>query len=205
MANTAEGLIPRLSTQLRDPSLQTWGRDELESLLTQAIARLYPRISRPMDPTSTTIALVDGTAFYALPAGVLSVSRVDLVDADSVERGSLPPGTWEIVGDPFSGAGKLRVAEQITRIGGTLRINGYGAYEDVPEQYVTLVLATARAEAIRRLMGDRARFKQWAVRNQVQNISVNELAQMVNEADAEADLQRRTHVTWRKPLPGRAP
>src|SRR3989304_3842961 len=64
---------------LRDESdPQTWTNQEKADLIRWAIADLWPRVSREIDQTATVnkITLVAGTYFYALPAGILAVSRV---------------------------------------------------------------------------------------------------------------------------------
>jgi hypothetical protein len=43
--------------------------------------------------------------------------------------------------------------------------------------------------------------KNWLTVNQTQNISVNELTQMVNEADFEARTLAAQAKTWRRPKP----
>lgn len=212
MSNNLAGLTTKLQTALRDTSGDVWDSTELNDILTWVVADLYPLLSRPLDPTSTTVTL-DGDStpeyFYDLPSGVMAVSRVDLVDSDSNELGPLASGSWEIVGDVLAGTGKIHVAPSVVQSfdGATLRLNGYGRFDLttnlVPDDYVRLVLALARAEAYRRAAGDREKFKVWLARNQTQNASVNELLLLVNEADAEAEKLRRQHKVWQKPVPAR--
>ena len=73
----------------------------------------------------------------------------------------------------------------------------------IPDDLVQLVLAYSRAEAYRRLAGDRQRFTAWLSRNQTQNISINEMLQMINEAETEARRLKAERKTWQKPVPGR--
>lgn len=209
MPNDLATLNAKLVTQLRDTgSTLVWASTEKDDLLTWAMASLWPRFSRPLDPAVATVALVADTYFYALPAGVRAVSRVDYIDASGNEFGPLHGKSWEIAGDAFYGTGKLHVAPAIVAQGGTLRLNGYGIYDGttnlIPDILVPLVLATARAEAYRRVAGNRAKFEEWLTVNQVQNVSVNELTQLVNEADNEMQrLKAQLPRTWQKPVPGR--
>jgi hypothetical protein len=71
-----------------------------------------------------------------------------------------------------------------------------------PDKAIPLILALARAEALRRMVGDRARFVQWAGSAQA-NVTVNELVLMLNDADREVERLRRTYPAWEKPVPGR--
>jgi hypothetical protein len=91
--------------------------------------------------------------------------------------------------------------------GGEYWVRGYAEYgvasNYISNELVRLVLAKARGEAYRRMAGDRVQFKNWQARNQAQDMSVNELILLVNEADGEAERLFRRHRTIRKPVPGR--
>lgn len=209
MPNDLATLNAKLTTQLRDTGATlVWASTEKDDLLDWAVAGLWPRFSRPLDPAAATVALVTDTFFYALPTGVRAVSRVDYVDTNAIEFGPLHGKSWEIAGDAFYGTGKLHVSPAIVSQGGSLRLNGYGVYDTatnlIPDILVPLVLAKARAEAYRRIGPDRVKFKEWLAKNQVQNVSVNELLQFINEADNE--MQRIEHSlprVWMRPVPGR--
>lgn len=207
MANDLATMRTRLATALRDAAHSTWASSEKDELITSAVEDLHPHITRPLDPTSTTIAMTLDTFFYSLPAGVLYVSRIDHVGADGTEYGPVAGNAWEIVGDPMTGAGKLHLSPQVERVGDILRLNAYGKYDVttnlVPDRYVPLILADARAEAVRRVLADRERFLSWLSRNQTQNVSVNEMLQMLREAESESDRLRRSFRIWQKPVEGR--
>lgn len=214
MANDLATLNGYLDTALKDTGDTVWGASEKNNLIDWAVASLWPRYSRPLDPTATTITFQADTYYYSLPGNVRSVSRIDLLDSDGNEYGPAHGRAWEVVGDLLSDGemytGKLHIAPQYVSAlgGGTARIHGYGVYDTtsyyIPDIYVSLVLAKARAEAYRRLAASREQFKVWLARNQSQNVSVNELLQMINEADSEV---RRLELTiprvWQKPVPGR--
>lgn len=203
MANDLATLKPKFATQLRDTANETWTDAEKGDLLTWAVANLWagrPRIFRELDPTTTTIPLVADTYFYALPAGVQSVHALDVYDGVN-EYGRLDGDAWQLI------SGKIRVAPHIAATGYTLRVHGIGRYDVttnlIPDDFVPLVLAIGRAEAYRRVTGDRARFEQWLNSNQTQNISINELLQMIDEADKAAARERQSVRTLAYPVPGR--
>lgn len=207
MANDLATMRNRLRQQLSDVDDATWDAGEKDDLLGWAMRRLNRRVVRKLDPRSATctITLVSGTFFYSLNAAITHVYAVDWVDSDGDERGEV--GGWEVVGDILAGSAKIRVNPQFTYAGGYLYINAAGRYDLttnlIPDDYVTLILAMARSEALRRLITDRARFKQWQTTNQVQNISVNELAQMVQDADRQADQEWALMKQWQMPVNAR--
>lgn len=207
MSNDLATLSSKLATALRDTTHETWNSTELDDLVTWAVAGLYPRYARVLDPTTATLTLVAGTYFYALPAGVVEVSAVDHYSG-TTEYGPLDDQAWAVAGDLESGAGQLRVAPIFAESANTLRLYGYGKYDVttnlIPDDLVPLVIARARGEAYRRMGADRANFLQWQTSEQNQNISVNELVLLINEADADANqLASRIPRTWRRPVPGR--
>lgn len=65
------------------------------------------------------------------------------------------------------------------------------------------IIALARAEALRRAIHERARFRQWATQNPRSDVSVNELLMMTNEADSEAKNLLSRIRTIKKPTIGR--
>jgi hypothetical protein len=204
----------RLRDQLNDTEDETWNAGEKDEILTWAVRRLNQRLNRPLDPEGTgqQITLVDEDYFYAIDSGITHVSRVDWVDSLSQERSDIAGG-WEVVGDLMAGNAKLHVSPTIVSAGGTLRLTAYGRYTlvtqsadqtaAIPDDYIMLVLSIARAEAYRRLAANRARFEQWQVANQVQNISVNELLQMIGDADSQAEDEWVGLKRWQKPVVGR--
>lgn len=207
MSNNLAGLNAFLDTALNDADV-TWTSAEKDNILTWAVAGLYPRLARPLDPTLTTVALTADTFYYALPDGVMDVSQVFLVNADDAEWGFLKNGSWEIVGDPLQATGLIHVSPTIVNtIGGTLRLHGYGRFDVttnlIPDDYVPVVIAAARAEAYRRVTGDRARFKVWLSRQQTQNVSENEALGMVAEATRDAERLSSKFKTWRRPVSAR--
>lgn len=203
--NDLADLNSKLATALRDTAYETWATGEVDAIVIMAVDQLWPRFSRPLDAESTTITLADDDLYYSLPSGVVAVSRIDLIDADGSNMGPVPGRSWELTGDPLSGTAKLHISGTFARTGYTLELHGYGKYDTssnlIPSDFAPLVLARARAEALRRIAANRERFKAWLARNQTQNVTVNELLEMINEADAEANrLTAQTPRTWQKPV-----
>ena len=192
-----------MALELRDTTFSTWDSREMARLLVWAAAGAWPHLSRELDPTTQTITLVASTYFYALPVGMLSVSRVDYVDSNSNELGPLRQGSWGTEGDPLGGTAKLHVAPGIVATGGSLRLQGYGRYDlttNYPlDDYVPLILAMARVEALRRMVGNRAQTENYISTSPMQNITVNEIVIMLNEANQEVVRLRSRLRKWQRP------
>jgi hypothetical protein len=209
MANDAATLNGKLATALRDTAYGVWTTGEMTDLVTWAVADLWPGICRELTDVDQHVTIVSGTRSYALGASVGAVYRVDIIDSAGTYIGPMADGTWEISGGG-SAVLTLSVNQSVNDnyAGGTFNIRGYAPYTftsgaQIPDELVRLVLAKARGEAYRRMAGDRVQFKNWQARNQAQDMSVNELILLVNEADGEAERLFRRHRTIRKPVPGR--
>lgn len=208
MANDAATLLALLRLQLREAVAATWTDAELNTLISRAVNNLFPRIVIPLAPGTYTQALTASTYLYSINAAIKGISRIDLIDTSSNELGPLDTGSWRVEGDLLAGTAKIRLAPNtVDGIGGTIRYTGYGRYDVttnyIPDDYVTQVLAAARVEAYRRIAGDRVRFKQWSDSEPSENVSVNELAQFISEAQHEADAWQARQKTWRRPVPAR--
>lgn len=207
--NDLSSLTAKLATQLRDTTYAVWAQGEMAELVTLAVDDLWPSVSYRVKDNTTTISIVSGTRVYAIPTSIIDVDRVDVKDASATYIGPLMDGTWDVTGDTLLGSGWLTVNPMINDqyAGGTYVLNGYAKYDVVtkfvPDPLVALVLAKARAEAYRRMGADRAQFKNWQARNQLQDMSVNELVILTNEADTEAARLQRRHRTLRRAVPGR--
>lgn len=210
MANDLSTLNGYLDVALRDTTDQTWTSAEKDNLIRWAISRLQGRIGW----RNTYVQAVSPTvSWYSLAAsGLESVDRVDLYNGAPFGTGKmvmpLPAGTWEVVGDFHADQSpQLYVNPSYTTAGYYFLIHGQAKFDTatalIPDMYVPAVIAVARAEAYRRMGADRAQFKAWLSKNQVQNISVNELILLINEADAEAQLQLSRLPIKGKPVPGR--
>ena len=209
MANDLATLSSKLATALRDTTHETWNSTEKDDLITWAVAGLYPRIARTIDPdnVSAEVTLAADDYFYSAPSGTIEIESIDFIDTDGDEHGPLNDGQWATTGDPFTGL-KIRVAPGIVDQLGTLRVHGYGRYDTttnyIPDDYVPLVIARAREEALRRVATERARFEQWMVQNQKQGVSLNEILQEIDEAERHAMRLEARYKTPRRPRPGRA-
>ena len=214
MANDLETMRQRLRDVLYDVDDETWNAGEKDDILGVAVLPLSQRLPRPLDPTvaAQTVTLVTLTYFYAIDSGISNIEKVFYINSDSDRIGYLEAG-WEVTGDITAGTAKLHVAPKVVERLGTLQITGTGRYTlvtkaasqtaAIPDDYIPVVLAYSRAESYRRLLSDRARFYQWQNTNQVQNVSLNELIQMVNEADRQADDEWVSIKRWQQPVIGR--
>lgn len=215
MANDLESMRDRLRDALSDTDDAVWSAGEKDDILKWSVRRLNQRLGRPLDPTAAaqTVTLVSSTYYYSIDSGITHVFRVDWVDTNGDEVGPIGQGSWEVVGDLVSGTAQLHVSPTIVENLGTLRLNGRGRYtlvdQDssqtaaIPDDYVMLVLAYARAECFRRVIVDRTKFEQWLNSNQTQNTSVNELIQAVNNAEQDAQQEELSFKRWQKPVPAR--
>lgn len=214
MANDLETMRARLRDALFDVNDETWNAGEKDDILDMSVRRLSRRLPRPLDPTAAaqTITLVADTYFYAIDAGISNVERVFYINSNADRVGYMESG-WEVVGDITTGNGQIHISPATVVAGAKLQLSGVGRYTvttqtasqtaAIPDDYVPLVLAWARAECYRRLVSDRARFRQWQTSNQVQNISINELLQMIADADSQADDEWAAVKRWQKPVIGR--
>lgn len=72
-----------------------------------------------------------------------------------------------------------------------------------PYEVQQMIMTVARAEALRRLSGERARFRQWATSNPRSDVSVTELLAITNETDSHARELLQTLRIIKKPVVGR--
>lgn len=179
-------LGPKLETALSDTSNQIWSATEIDEILTYALDQVNLQRQRMVRDTITIIADQDT---YTL-TNVYSVVRVDLLDENNKLVRVLSNGSWEVWGDNNSQGQTLYINPIYAKTPYKLRVHGYGPYDfttNTPDSMTqAAIVAIARAEALRRLASDRARFRQWAQSNPRGDMSVNEVVQIINEADAEA-------------------
>lgn len=197
-------LGPTLETMLDDTSNAVWGASEIDEMLSYALDetnRVRPRVVQDI------IAAVVEQDTYVL-TNVYGVSRVDLLDADNKLVMPMPSGTWEVWGDDMTAGATLYINPRYSRDGYSFRVHGYAPYTfsgstNPPPQVQKAILAIARTEAYRRVVGERARFEQYATSNPRSDSSVAELMQLVNEADSEAQRLIADIRLLRKPTYGR--
>lgn len=204
MANNLATLHGYLETKLRDTTNAVWSDSELDNYLTWACARLYPHVAKEVRETVTLVADTDQ---YTLTT-IADVIKVDYIDAASpyALQAHLMGGTWSFWrGNSDTVGGTLYLNPDYANASYSLRVFGYAPYDLVtnlpPDRFVPTILAMAASEAVRAMMNDRAKFKQWDALSQSQNISTNEFVQMVNEGDAEYRFLLSQNWTWRRPKP----
>lgn len=196
-------LKPELATALRDPSNAVWTSAELDDILDMALQQVNMVRQRQV---RDTVNLVSNQDTYTL-TNVYTVVRVDLLDQDSKLVRILGPGTWEVWGDNVSLGQTLYINPRFAIEPYKLRVHGYGPYDfttNTPDQITqAAILAVARAEALRRMASDRSRFEQFATSNPRTDTSVNELLQLINEADSEGKNLLRQIKLIKRPTAGR--
>lgn len=197
-------LGPKLEESLRDTANAVWGATEIDDILLYALEqtnRVRPRV------VADTIALTADDDTYVL-TNVYEVFRVDLLDPDDKLIMPLPNGVWEVWGDNQTAGQTLYLNPRYARADYSIRVHGYGPYtysgtSTPPTQVQTAILAIARAEAFRRVAGERARFEQYATANPRSDSSVAELIQQINESDGEAQRLLSEIRLIKKPVYGR--
>lgn len=202
MPNDLATLRGLLSTQLRDTSTPpVWSDPEKDTLLNQAASLLWPKV---MKPVRQVVPLVADQEEYIL--NMAMVNKVDILDDSLRYATPLPGRAWEVwEGDDPAASVTLFMNRGFSVADRSIRAHGYAPYDlttNLPsDRVVPLILARARAEAYRRMGADRAKFRQWATQAQQQNITMNELIQLFNDADREASILEDRYRTWPKPMP----
>ena len=207
MANDLATLKTKLAVALSDPTFGYWTSAEMEDLIRDAVNDLWPRYGHRIDGMTVSIALVEGTDFYDLPATVQEVDSIQWLDADGAFQDFLPDGSW-MIHSTDTGTQRLQINPNFAAMGGSLRLGGILKYDVttnlIPDDITGVVISSARAEAYRRALGDRMRFKQWATTNQIQNVSVNEMLGVISESERKvAEYMSRHPRTQRRPVPAR--
>ncbi|MCC6311355.1 MAG: hypothetical protein IT345_10615 [Trueperaceae bacterium] len=157
-----------ISRDLRDTSNTTWTTAEVDDLINQgidALADFYPKeIVQAIGTVAASVFTYDVSAFT-------NIYRVDINDG-SVHHGSLPPSAgdgrnsgWE------THAGVLYTPPNLAITAGyVLTAFGYGRYAeltsdedetDMDAAGIKAVRVFAQAEALSRLIANRAAFQQW--------------------------------------------
>lgn len=192
-----------LALALRDSANAVWTTGELDTMLTYALNKVNMSRSRYV---RDTIALVADQDNYTL-TNVYTVTRIDLLDSDSKVVRTLSPGTWEVWGDNNSAAQIIYLNPSYAVAGYSIRVHGYGPYDfttNTPDSMMqSVIVAVARAEALRRLSNDRQKFRQWAQTNPRGDTSMSEAIQNLNEADSEASNLLRQVKLIKRPTVGR--
>ena len=221
MANDLETMRQRLRDVLFDTDDATWNAGEKDDILYMAVNRLSRRIPRPINPADEATDITLETETYTYDLGTYtSITKILLSNSSGDQIGYLESG-WEVIGDLEAGYADLYVSPRVVEsyVGGTLRLIGYGRYtlntlaEEIAlsganstcilDEHVPLVLAWAQEAAWRRLLSDRARFRQWQNANQTQNVSVNEIVQMISDASRQADEEWALRRRFQSPVIGR--
>lgn len=189
-----------VAQDLRDPTNATFSTGEVDDLINQgidALAAFYPR------EIVQTIGTVATDVFTYAVTDFKNIFRIDVYKSDGDYRATLPHGYgdgpnsgWELHG------GVLYIPPSWPLVAGdTLRAFGYGAYTelsastqttDVDASGIWAIRVFAQSEAFQRLMNDRAKFQQWQSDANNTDVSLVQLATVMNQARSRwADEQRR--------------
>ena len=199
-------ITDKLEEALTDTTNAVWSATELNSILKSACARIARDRQRVV---RDTIALVDNTETYTL-TNVYYVQRVDIIDSDGYFVMKVPDGAWEVWGDQATSGQTLFINRRYANSSYSLRVHGYAPYDlvtNTPTADTALeatILAMGRVEALRRIEHERSRYQQWANTSPRGDTSINELLNMIKEAQHEADALRAEIRLIVRPLPGKS-
>ena len=205
MATRADIRI-QIRRELRDVDGNTWLDTELNDLINAGINAVSDLSPREAVETVTLTAATLGSQF-GLPKIVdptttfRNIFRVEVLTVDGMVWQTLPPDNGEGSSSGWSfWQGNVRLPEKytlpVTYNGGgyeqvVVRIYGYADHtllnSDATETTLTTreqdaVRVFCTAEALSRLMINRATFQQWQVASGATNVSISELAVLANSA-----------------------
>jgi hypothetical protein len=217
MANDTRLTIrTEIRRDLRDPDGKTWSNDEINDLINAGIDAISDL--SPIEDTDTFTAIFPysagsnfGKALEFTPSKTFkNIFRVDVYDGSSRFYETIPVSTggesdngWQFWGGkvimptyysyPTTIVGS---AEQVT-----LKIWGYRRHtlftndntaSDLTDAEKNAVRIYAQAEALQRLMIDRADFQQWQIASGASDITISELSVLASSARTRwrAEAQR---------------
>jgi len=205
MATRADIRI-QIRRELRDVDGNTWLDTELNDLINAGINAVSDLSPREAVETVTWTAAVLGSQFglqkIVDPTTTFrNIFRVEVLTVDGMVWQTLPPDNGEGSSSGWSfWQGNIRLPEKYTlpvsyNGGGyeqvVVRIYGYADHtllnSDATETTLTTreqdaVRVFCTAEALSRLMINRATFQQWQVSSGANNVSISELAVLANSA-----------------------
>jgi len=205
MATRADIRI-QIRRELRDVDGNTWLDTELNDLINAGINAVSDLSPREAVETVTWTAAVLGSQFglqkIVDPTTTFrNIFRVEVLTVDGMVWQTLPPDNGEGSSSGWSfWQGNVRLPEKytlpVTYNGGgyeqvVVRIYGYADHtmlnSDATETTLTTreqdaVRVFCTAEALSRLMINRATFQQWQVSSGATNVSISELAVLANSA-----------------------
>jgi hypothetical protein len=210
MATRAD-IRTQIQRELRDPNGNSWSDDELNDLINSginAVSDLSPREIRE-DITYTFPYTIAQGAFGKIKEvtpvnSFFNIFRVEILDNNSALKETLPASVSEGSSTGWEWFnGKVLLPENYWYPSTTVvvagnpteqikvRIYGYGRHpfltNDVTATTLTdqeqqAVRVYAVAEALSRLMTDRANFQQWQIASGSNDITISELAVLANAA-----------------------
>jgi hypothetical protein len=207
---TREDLRTQIYRELRDPDGKSWEEQEINDLINagiNAVSEFSPLELREDITYTFPYTIVEG-AFGKLKEVTTendfhNVFRVTVLDANGKVDEDLPPS----IGGTSTGwefwAGKIQLPEQMyyrsttVEVSGDkyeqikLRVYGYGRHALLDDDVTPTTLSDQEqqacrtyvvAQALSRLMTDRANFQQWQIASGASDTSISELAVLANAA-----------------------
>lgn len=202
---TLSDLRTALAIDLRDTSNATWSTPEIDRLINQGIDALS--VVYPKEIVQTVGTVSAGVSSYSV-SDFTNISKVSFYASDGTYRMTLDPA----LGDPNSGwevhAGVLYLPPSYTfEPGSTIHVFGYGRYiqlaaststTDLDSTGTWAVMVFAQAEALGRLISDRARFQQWQANSNGSDVTALGMAQLASAARARWQEERQRLRRMRK-------
>ena len=210
MANRAD-IRTQIQRELRDPNGNSWTTAELNDLINSginAVSDLSPREIRE-DITYTFPYTIAQGAFgkikeVTLTNSFYNIFRVEILNSNSQLHTNLPASVsegsstgWEWFNGKLLLPENMFYPSETVSVAGNpterikVRVYGYGRHtflsDDATDTTLTdqeqqAVRVYAVAEALSRLMTDRANFQQWQIASGSTDISISELAVLANSA-----------------------
>ena len=201
----------QIQRELRDPNGNAWGDDELNDLINSginAVSDLSPREIRE-DITYTFPYTIAQGAFGKIKevtptSTFFNIFRVEILNSNSQLHTNLPASVsegsstgWEWFGGKILIPENMFYPSEVVSVSGSpterikIRVYGYGRHTmlladgtvtTLTDQEQQAVRVYAVAEALSRLMTDRANFQQWQIASGSNDISISELAVLANAA-----------------------
>ena len=210
MANRAD-IRAKIQRELRDPDGNSWSDPELNDLINagiDAVSDLSPRELREDITYTFPYTITDG-AFGKIKEVTLTnpftnIFRVEILDSNSRLHTSLPRGVdegsssgWEWFGDKVILPENWVYPSLIVTVGSDkfeqikVRVYGYARHTQLEndttvatldDQEQVAVRTYAVANALSRLMTDRANFQQWQIASGSSDMTISELGVLSNAA-----------------------
>ena len=207
---TRETLRTQIYRELRDPDGKSWQEQEINDLINSginAVSEFSPQELREdiayTFPYTTAEGAYGKLKEVSTESVFHNVFRVTMLDEDDKVNADLPPSIGGVSSGWEFWNGKIQLPEAmyyrstIVTVDGDeheqvkLRVYGYGRHELLDDDVTEATLSDQEqqacrtyvvAQALSRLMTDRANFQQWQIASGASDTSISELAVLANAA-----------------------